>query len=646
MRMKSNLRTYLLFALSLAAFVLTFHFYGHPVQPGLDPSWKYAVNRSFTDGLRFGRDVIVSYGPFGFLTDPLPLGSNLAIAFWFEVVVRLSFVLLFVFLFLGDPPERTRDRIFPAAFLLLLLFTINRGEKTPGMELVALAAGLVFTAYRRNSAALLAAAAALSAFALLVKFSSGVLCFTFIGVYALWVLILQRKVIRPAVWICSPFLLAAAIWLFFYGSFEGLGDYVSGSLEQSRGYSSAMTSLGAPDAPGWVAAAIGTLIFLAVSLRKERGLLLCFLLFCPGLLASVKYGVTKQPQFLFSYAFLMLFVLAGQAGTLRRQASIAATMSLSIVFLNLATGFLGADVFRFDSSEPMLKPPDLRTSFSQMVDFKGYENSLARESEALLQPVRLSDSTRLLIGNKPVDTYPWEISFIPANGLNWRPRPAFQSYFAYTPWFDRKNEAFFRSGRAPRYLLWEFARGDSLLSIDNRYLLNDEPMTIVQILGNYSLVAVDGEALVFSRRGKPAFSPPLPAFGTGPIPWNDWFHIPFDERGITRARVLFSRTLLGKVRRAVYKESPVFVDYLFESGEMIHCRLVLDNAVSGVWGNPFVVSLLRPNEARKAVAMRIVNPDADQGSFDPQFTVQWEFIPFNVRPEPFLVTAAQARDGS
>jgi len=33
-----------------------------------DPSWRYVLNQSFVDRLRYGTEVIFTYGPYGFLT--------------------------------------------------------------------------------------------------------------------------------------------------------------------------------------------------------------------------------------------------------------------------------------------------------------------------------------------------------------------------------------------------------------------------------------------------------------------------------------------------------------------------------------------------------------------------------------------------
>ena len=39
----------------------------NPPENGLDASWRMAMGKFFSDGLQFGRDVVFTYGPLGFL---------------------------------------------------------------------------------------------------------------------------------------------------------------------------------------------------------------------------------------------------------------------------------------------------------------------------------------------------------------------------------------------------------------------------------------------------------------------------------------------------------------------------------------------------------------------------------------------------
>ena len=58
---------------------------------GLDSSHFFATNYFFYKHIKFGPDVIWTYGPFGFLIKPVNIGHNLDIAIFFQVIVWIIF---------------------------------------------------------------------------------------------------------------------------------------------------------------------------------------------------------------------------------------------------------------------------------------------------------------------------------------------------------------------------------------------------------------------------------------------------------------------------------------------------------------------------------------------------------------------------
>src|SRR5215468_1836408 len=56
---------------------------------GLDPSWVIGLNLFAHDGFRFGRDVIFTYGPLGWVVRPLEVGAHLLIGNWVRVALHL-----------------------------------------------------------------------------------------------------------------------------------------------------------------------------------------------------------------------------------------------------------------------------------------------------------------------------------------------------------------------------------------------------------------------------------------------------------------------------------------------------------------------------------------------------------------------------
>jgi hypothetical protein len=64
------------------------------IKVGIDPSWQYAMSRAAADGLIFGRDVIFTGGPFGYLIYGAPLEENLFLITAFRVLVHLALFII------------------------------------------------------------------------------------------------------------------------------------------------------------------------------------------------------------------------------------------------------------------------------------------------------------------------------------------------------------------------------------------------------------------------------------------------------------------------------------------------------------------------------------------------------------------------
>jgi hypothetical protein len=74
----------------VAVAILTIPWSLTPIAGGLDPSWKWGLNAFSSTGVRFGRDLIFSYGPLGYLAQPLDIGHNLATAHLVHLVVHAA----------------------------------------------------------------------------------------------------------------------------------------------------------------------------------------------------------------------------------------------------------------------------------------------------------------------------------------------------------------------------------------------------------------------------------------------------------------------------------------------------------------------------------------------------------------------------
>jgi hypothetical protein len=59
------------------------------LETGLDPSWHYAISRAASEKFVFGRDIIFTYGPLGYLIHGSVLGQNFYPILLFRLIVEL-----------------------------------------------------------------------------------------------------------------------------------------------------------------------------------------------------------------------------------------------------------------------------------------------------------------------------------------------------------------------------------------------------------------------------------------------------------------------------------------------------------------------------------------------------------------------------
>ncbi len=595
--------------------------------PGLDAAYYLALNHFPTAGVRIGQDVLFSLGPLGFLDLTLPLGDNLGRALVFWTLVRLGFAAaLFFYLHLAHRRSSTPTRI---AVGLAAVIYINALNLFPlGLALVFLT-GLFLLLYEETTTYRWLFSAVLAAvLALLIKTSYGVpAALAIAGFFVVERCLGERDEFSWLVGLGFGVVGLAAIWLLVGNDLTDLARYLRAVLEFSSGNSSAMTlnpDLGWP----WLAGSLAALLAAGLLWAGRRGRLALSMYLLP-LWAAFKYGASRADHLPQTAFFLIL--LAGLvlllAENLKRLVPTAAVLAVSIALFS--GGFSHLDY-------PSVKNFALAGLAKGAVEFRGiarlresvfgfarYRERLAERQRAALTGLRLPEGARAYVGDASIDGYPWETGYLVAGRFNWRPRPVFQSYIAYTPWLDTQNARFFRSSSAPEFILWDRVR---LSSIDGRYLLSDEPKTVYEILRHYSVGNWVGRFKVtLKRTDRPRLGLPQEVGRLSPA-WGEWVEVPAKDGFITLASIDFKRTLWGLVQRWVYKEFEIVVQAELADGRMVSHRIVPDNAPSGLWISPYLERLgLKGLYAGGVRVKRIRLLNANR-RFEPRFELAWRLV--------------------
>ena len=278
----------------------------------MDVSWQVGLHQAAAQGLRFGQDLVFTYGPLGFLAWPTPFtGATSTLAF----IVSAAIYLAMVVLLLG-----AARRMFPlvVAILVVLLFARTLGYLAPSETLQVIVFAVGVDLIRRDRVArpafVAAALGALAAAAILGKLNIGV---SVTAMTVVVVLAVSPRRLRGFLVFGGAFVATfLVLWLSTGQPLADLLPYVKGSMEIISGYSDAMARNG----PGgrWIyvlfVLASATLAYLTWRIstgwpsrrRLPLATLLLLFLFAAWKLAFVRDTPTPAFASLAFAAFLLL----------------------------------------------------------------------------------------------------------------------------------------------------------------------------------------------------------------------------------------------------------------------------------------------------------------------------------------------------
>jgi hypothetical protein len=146
-----------------------------------------------------------------------------------------------------------------------------------------------------------------------------------------------------------------------------------------------------------------------------------------------------------------------------------------------------------------IKVPNLSvSSFFNDLDKRSLEKFTRQDKARISQIFQLPENIQNTIGNKEVSILPFEQIAAYSYNLNLHQPPVVQFYSAYTPWLDSQNELFFKSNKAPEFILL-----GAPSAIDGRKYWWDSPKTQLAIFCNYQTALQSGEWLLLVERANP-----------------------------------------------------------------------------------------------------------------------------------------------
>ncbi|KPK79793.1 MAG: hypothetical protein AMS27_17690 [Bacteroides sp. SM23_62_1] len=599
---------------------------------GIDPPLSWAFNYLFKNGLTIGQNIIFPHGPLSFFM--YPLQENFIIALIATILLQFGIICN---LFSLTASYDKKNWLVPILLSIILLKVLN-------FRLLILTNISLFYLlhYLDNKAFYKYAGLLLTAFAFYVKVHVAVIAVTITASFLIIELFRHRKLLLFAGDTAVQFLLILILWFLMFGSFRSFFPYLYGMLNLAADNSAAVSLY--PE-NNWICLIIFLLTLILVPFLQRTRMALYFgLLFILSFFAAWKYGMAREDIYharsLFLYAFMLMALFVLFCKEYLPVNMIIICIGLSAFYLNLR-------------NLPTYHPIEIEfLGINNFYDFvTGYSFIKKRADETIaknLAAKKLPQSILEEIGERKVDVYPFDYSVIPANSLNWQPRPVLQSYVSYTSWLDRQNTKHFNSDAAPEFIIWDLntitkdLNGGTAESIDNRYLLNDEPGTLLQIIINYESLYKNESFLILKRRDKP-LNCDIRIAGNVTCQWDTWIDLPEGNGDIIRAGTTIRNNIFGKILSFFYKNEESWIYYKTVKGEVFKYKIVPENAKDGLWINPFIFkpesqffypevkSIMLKNSNRKVMSDNI--------------RINWEIIDFKNEKDSMIHSFFQKTAG-
>jgi len=542
---------------------------------GLDSSYVWAINHLFSNNYDKLTHLVYPFGPLGFLKMPLPLGHNLITGLVTLSVLKFLFVgLLLTIFFSCDKGNRLLSVILT---LIISYFT------DIDLLIIGICTALVILLIRKNSYLFFTGAVLTAIFGFFIKPSIGINAFSIVIVSAFISYYYNRKFAPLLKIIIINLFIFLMLGLLVFKDLTVFFNYIINVINLTLGYSS---SLALYPKNNWFLLGISFMsVFSFPLLVKEREPRFVFIILLLPLFIIWKHSMSREDL---THNRIMLYFLfffwAFMIGIVQKKSLLLFFLSsISILsFYRNMSNLPGYSVYKIEIS-------GINNFYESLVDYREYfRKNSSLSSDNILQS-KIEPETRSVIANSSIDFYPWELSYVPANNFNWQPRTTLQSG-SFSHWLDLKSAQSFKNNNGPDFILFHYfydPQGGNFGSIDGRYLLNDEPLTIYNIFNSYSIEKRCDKFLLLKKAGMNILSEPV-LLEKQNISWNDWIDVPNFKDGIVRLKLSSHPNFFGKIKKLVYKGEAYYIDYKFKDGKVRSYRFIPSNATDGLWINPFV----------------------------------------------------------
>jgi hypothetical protein len=535
-----------------------------PIQAGIDPSWQAYLTEMFLRHAQFGRDIVFTYGPWGFLSEPR---GNPDIYPWLLLgrgVLAISTAVSLAYL----GAQHIQSRLYRWLWLLAVLVLANPVVLAPFL-LFAVFSETADTPLRRLSLFTLIPSCALAAN---VKFT---VLFLLIPLAAL--LLIDEILIRRR----FPFVTTAlglcylAWYLAAHQSLSGFAGYLSNASAITTGYTPGLHFGPTPGIQlllGAVLFVVPSAIYVFSVFPAHRWKILyaawVTLFFFIGFKhAFVRYDESHLWMGMINHTLPGILIVAV---LVERYKVLIATASIGLLLFGTVI-----------AQAPWMheKIQGTQADISRLpLSFAG---SAARRQQYEKELLALRAGHPLQHVDGTVDLLPFETYLLLAHQLEARTRPVFQSYSVYTSKLAQENADFFTSPEAPAYVFLDPE------TLDRRFNSQNDNLAWLSLLSNYEPAGVSGTYLILRKAATPIPLSKEPVLEKT-VSWNEELRLPELPGALLWAEIEAQPTLIGRLITTLYRPGAVNLFAAPINKEEDRFLLVPDITKTGFLLSPFV----------------------------------------------------------
>ena len=550
--------------------------------PQLDESWHAVKGWELLTIVRLGIDSVFTYGRLGWFHDSGDLTQLFAWKFWgFEIAFKLALCAL-----CGLALVRTQGKLARLVFALALL------SLSAGLDALAFVALLALfqqiLAEREGRARVELAWLALGALLVQVKFTYFLLYAAGVALccLAFWADVSRR---RAALFLLRALGTFLFVWMALGQSPLALWDWLCSSYWIASGYNEAMSAAG-PQAELWLALALLAGLLSVLALGFTRGARSRALLAIVLATALIAWRTSFTRQIGNSDVFFAVAPLAA-CFALRGRASILVCAAL------LLGGNWGLSHSHPQRDATLARLVSRRMALSRQTLKDLFDPADLHERIALLGGELANQwdlpRVRERAGQETIDVFQNSQGIAQLNGLNFHPRPVFQSYSAYTPELAELNRAFYEGQRAPRFALYKSE------PVDGRFAPAEDAKALDELLLRYTPCFEERGWLLLERAPEPArkeFAATLERRSAALGEWIEFADVPGDALEL---RLDVRPSARGRLEALLLRGPTLFCEYERADGSRSRARLVPGSARAGFLVRPFLET---PGQIARAFA--------------------------------------------